>query len=124
MKHKTINGWTKELMKAQIRSNMKAKSIGRNEICAYRSFYDGEPNACAIGCFIPDEHYTPALEGEVPSILDMEFHRDFERLTKKVRLPLNSRALRFMQIVHDESLKDNPAEEVCAWIDANVEDGE
>lgn len=36
MKHKTINGWTKELMKAQIRLNMWVKSID-NDACMYRS---------------------------------------------------------------------------------------
>lgn len=111
-------------MKAQIRLNMKAKSTGQNERCLYRSFYNGEPNACAVGCFIPDDQYTPTLEGKVPGILDPGSNGAFKRLTKKVRFPLKTDALKRMQNVHDRSSEANPAEEVCAWIDRNVEDGE
>lgn len=128
MKHKTINGWTKELMKAQIRLNMRAKSVNggvnNGKRCLYRSTYNGEPNACAVGCFIPDEKYSGDLEGLVPS----EPHKGglltgFQIATSEVAFPLEGGGLRAMQNVHDDSLKTNPAEEVCAWTDENVEDG-
>lgn len=118
MKHKTINGWTKELMKAQIRLNMRAKSVNGNGICQYRSTYNNKPTACAVGCFIPDSKYVPELENSIAGGFR------FQTLTNTVRFPLEYSGLREMQIVHDESFKDNPAEEVCGWIDENVEDVE
>lgn len=124
MKHKTINGWTKELMKAQIRLNMRGKSWD-GEDCLYRSEINGLPTACAVGCFIPDEKYSVDLEGEVPSkpSKNGEIAR-FEIATSEVAFPLEGEGLKDMQIIHDSSHSGNPAEEVCAWIDKNVEDGE
>ena len=54
IKYKTINGWTKDKMKAQVRAKNNGKrSLRRSGGCAYQ-VTDG--NRCAAGCFIPDGH--------------------------------------------------------------------
>jgi hypothetical protein len=121
----TINGWTKESMKAQVRARMTAKSVTNNpRACAYRSEVNGERTACAIGCFIPNDRYTPELEGilPLPESECVSYPKWFE-LTKGIKFPLDSLGLRAMQVIHDRSKQANPADEVCDWIDANVEDG-
>jgi hypothetical protein len=116
--HKTINGWTKETMKKQIRRNMRAKSIeSETGTCLYRSTFEGKPNACAVGCFIPDDKYTPEMENLMP-ILSKK--TSWDELTTTILFPLNGEGLFEMQRIHDRSSLSNPAEEVCAWIDKHV----
>lgn len=124
MKHKTINGWTKELMKAQIRLNMRAKSNRYTEsgqqVCLYRSQYKGKPTACSVGCFIPDELFLKEHNAKAcPDLITA-----IPQLTK--RLPLQLLGLCDLQFAHDGFTGPGAdcAEHVCKWIDENVEDGE
>jgi hypothetical protein len=121
--YRTINGWTKESMKAQIRAKMTTKSMAEtgNGGCLYRSTVNGVPTACAVGCFIPDKDYTPSLEGNLPGFQYVGC--DWKESTKDIKFPLDSKGLLAMQCIHDGSKQANPADEVCDWVDANVEDG-
>ena len=125
-KFKTINGWTKEKMKAQIRAkNTGVPSILRKsndyptdknqlfqEICAYRGIGG---NCCAAGCFIPDEEYSPKLEGKSVIVLSAT-GLDF-------KWPLSREGMAEMQTVHDGYKGETDMRDVlCDWIDHRVED--
>lgn len=57
------SGWTRERFMAQIRArNNGSASVSENgSSCAYRG---ADGNACAIGCFIPDDVYSKSYEGK------------------------------------------------------------
>lgn len=111
MKYKCINGWTKEKMKAQI----KLKNNGMRAvdpwgiICLYRT-PDG--NACAIGCFIPDNNQ--AIRYNCP--IDTIHHQ------VKEYMPIELTGLIELQFLHDRNEKDNLHDVLFYWIDENVED--
>lgn len=125
----TINGWTKEKMKAQIR----AKNNGQPSIrkvanddgtfyttCVYRA-KDG--NACAAGCFIPDDKYSArTMEGwniRHAAELDHDL-RD--------QLPLTLDGMTHMQVLHDgydkSDFSGDMREILCKWIDDTVIDAD
>lgn len=118
MKYQTINGWTVEKMKEQIRKKNNGKrAVGEHpdfdrEICLYET-PDG--NHCAVGCFIPEGHKALSLGAGVDSLLDLnpELHDVF---------PLESEALSQLQSVHDGNGDNYDIREtLCRWIDQNVE---
>lgn len=114
--YKTANGWTKEKMKAQIRlkNNGTQAFASRACGCVYRT---ETGNACAIGCFIPDDSLALNHLGTVKSLLVS--HPDLKRL-----MPLaGGNALSEFQEVHDSPRPTGSLHEALfAWIDANVED--
>lgn len=116
----TINGWTKERMKEQIRlKNNGTKALIKSEEsekCVYRT-EDG--NACAVGCFIPDEDYRPEMDRR--TMLPTCLEKEFPELMKK--LPLEPLALEQMQSIHDRGSKVGDVRiRLCDWIDKNVID--
>ncbi len=100
VKFKIVNGWTKAKMIGQImaRNNNTVSRAGvlgdekDEDKCMYRG---DNGNACALGCFIPDDKYNKVMEGmpvsaimrELPNILPFN----------------NTNALLKMQKVHDNS---------------------
>lgn len=114
MKYKTINGWTKESMKAAIAKGNKGKRAYDEEYgCLYLT-EDG--NKCAIGCFIPDGHKAQR-DSVTASLLTLKFP-DLDRT-----MPIEGEGLSRLQLIHDSapSLSD-PRSALYAWIDKNVED--
>lgn len=120
MKHKTINGWTKEKMKAQIRLKNNGTRAHDGDSCKYMT-PDG--NRCAVGCFIPDDQFSEGLL-ESTDVTDLLIR--YKHL--KEYMPLEDRGLTFMQGEHDSGYDVAEAtglhERLCAWIDQNVEDSE
>ena len=121
MIHKTINGWTKEKMKAQIRAKNDGSKSGSYEIgfgdfaCKYRG---DNSNACAVGCFILDEDYKSEFEGH--SLQGLLEYEEF------AQMPLDYFGLKEMQNEHDSAIKmppdGNMRDLLCNWIDNNVLD--
>jgi hypothetical protein len=113
--YKTINGWTKEKMIETIMlKNNGTRSIDLNgRTCKYRGKND---NACAVGCFIPDQEYTPKMEEGVEILLEI-----YPKLLGF--MPLSPNGLSDMQYVHDIDAKElnNPRELLIDWINKNVE---
>lgn len=81
------------------------RSVSISQMCAYRGT-DG--NKCAIGLLIPDELYTPEMEGHtvralvkafpfLRGVLSIENDEDLEFLTK-------------LQITHDVAYQENADE--------------
>lgn len=114
MKFKIKPGWTKESMKAQIRAkNNGSKSTDGSLFCLYRTL---NSNACAAGCFIPDELYNPQMETTsidrvVISWPQVEQH-----------LPLEIEAMVQMQTVHDNHQNGDVRDVLADWIDNNCEE--
>lgn len=116
--YRTINGWTKERMKDQIR----ARNTGKPSIdpgysfCLYESA--GGLNHCAVGCFIPPHHEALQFKGSAGTML--RHHNDLLSV-----MPLQVDGLLQMQDVHDSmhALRDM-RDVLCDWIDLNVEDSE
>lgn len=114
--YKCINGWTKEKMIVQIklRNNGKVSIDDETGNCRYRT---EDNNACAVGCFLPDEA-CPDLEGFalVPDYLDM--FMPYANL-----FPLDFNGMRTLQDKHDSAFKLSNVHAILEhWINENVED--
>lgn len=118
MKYSTINGWTKEKMKAQIRAKNNGTRCydSEQDSCVYEM---PNGNHCAVGCFIPQGHEGMTIIGGSDNLL-----YNYQSLT--LLMPLKPRALRELQKVHDSCQDGKYARDVrdvlCEWIDANVVD--
>jgi hypothetical protein len=112
-----INGWTKERMRQAIRAGNNGTramqpGIGR---CVYLT-HDG--NKCAVGCFIPDGHPAQRSNDVAYGLI-----HGFPDLAAS--MPLAVDGLSYMQSQHDYCPPDADVRDVlCAWIEANVSDGE
>ncbi len=119
MSFATINGWTVDRMIERVRARndgTRAMTPGSG-VCLYR--VGGHPggNACALGCFIPDELYTDDLEGNGPTEL-VGFLPELAGL-----LPLGADGLELMQEAHDNHFSDEDMRDFLAgWIRDNVTD--
>jgi hypothetical protein len=117
---KTINGWTKEAMKQQIRARnngSKAFDAHLNQ-CVLREGRVADGNACAVGCFIPDDKYNPEFED-----WSLDFLNEPEISSL---MPLNRYGLNMMQKFHDGiigfKMNSDMRDALCEWIDQNVTD--
>lgn len=88
-----INGWTKESVEKHILDNFKGVSRGSFGGCLYRASYGKK---CAVGLFIPDDEYSPRMEGRTAETLLKSWDVDLLRF-----MPLNIEDMRGWQIVHD-----------------------
>lgn len=115
MKFQTINGWTKEKMKAQIRAKNNGKVASNGKLCLYET-PDG--NHCAVGCFIPEGHQAMNATESVEWLLG--YHEDLLK-----HMPLIKDGMYKLQVEHDK-YTSTPTEDVrkvlCKWIDENVID--
>lgn len=93
-----INGWTKRSIKEHITARFKGKSLALLRPptdCAYR----GEAGrACAVGVFIPDDLYTPEMEGTAVEGIFLKWPNIIQAM------PLPLRGLIRLQRFHDGSL--------------------
>jgi len=110
-----INGWTKAKILKHIEDNFKGKSYYTNEDgwednCAYR-MEDGRK--CAVGMFIPDKDYRPAMEGMSASAIV----NDYELYDK---MPFEGEDLNMFQEVHDKSKPQHAKRKLIKWIKENV----
>jgi len=115
MKYPTINGWTRETMKAAIRAgnNGTRARAEKTDRCLYLT---ADGNKCAVGCFIPDGHRAQKAKHAIHTLL-VAYPELF------ASMPLGVRDLNYMQAEHDEYLgPDDMRDILCTWIDANVED--
>ena len=111
--YKTINGWTKEKMIAQIQMRNNGTVSVRGGRCQYRANHKPNGNACAVGCFIPDEDYQKRFEEQPLWFI-------IDQIPGK--MPLEISGLHSMLGVHDRSLNKDPRIKLIDWINANVED--
>lgn len=109
--YQTINGWTKESMKAHIIANFKGKSVDIGGECLYRGPNEAK---CAVGLFIPDSLYHSCMEQLSPK----KILNDFPILADK--MPLETIELTIFQMVHDESSKAECLPNILKWIDEKV----
>jgi hypothetical protein len=84
----------------------KSLSVNDSTACAYRG-HGGL--SCAVGCLIPDEYYTPEIEGlaiEPSWSAPAAAVRRLRRILRLSGIPVrNAQALRLLQelqVVHDE----------------------
>ncbi len=125
MKYQTINGWTKEAMKARLREKVPAHgAIVEQQLSAKCVYRTKEGKACFAGAFIPDEIYRPIMEGTaVQSLIEGPYGLG------KV-MPLETGGIVALQHIHDQNalrLSENKIDVVekgCEWIEKNVEDGQ
>lgn len=114
--YRTINGWTKERMKAQIRARNDGTAAMEDGACLYETT---SGNHCAVGCFIPAGHDAMGALKSADALL-----AEFEELRDAV--PLDGPGLLQMQMEHDRSDNRAPGKDVrdvlCDWIDKNVVD--
>jgi hypothetical protein len=118
--YRTINGWTKERMIAQIQAKVPKNGgySGNNRSnCAYRTQSGG---ACAVGAFIPDVAYSPAMENHGVTYIQHYFPHVIKHM------PVALEGLREMQKIHDGSTINgrDVVGELIEWIEANVSDVE
>lgn len=117
MKYQTINGFTKDSMKAAIKAGNKGEVAAENNPLRRCSYLTQDGNKCAVGCFIPDGHAGQSSTQGVYELLDT--HQDLRAF-----MPLSDKGLASMQIVHDHHPHYGDVREVLySWIDKNVEDG-
>ncbi len=112
---KAINGWTKERMKSQVGLKNNGTRSMKQELCAYRG---ANNNACAIGCFIPDERYNRVMDTENMDAYSL--FRAFPELGQF--MPLGSDGMMSLQRAHDDCNVTDLRGVLCDWIDKNVED--
>lgn len=129
-KFTTINGWTKEKMKEQIHKKNNGKKALKGELCRYRT---NDGNACAAGCFIPDELYISDFEMNGFTALAGTSHkaltpsREILDQFAKIKFPLEVAGMNAMQLQHDKTEDETEKDMrdiLCAWIDENVVDAE
>ena len=120
---RTINGWTKEKMKAQIMErNIGKASMIHGFGCAYQG---ADGNACAVGCFLPKDYNLEDFESGNSGATDVlkliERFPDLRNL-----MPLDVYDLKNLQVVHDSfaDTPDDPRPALLKWIDENVTNGE
>jgi len=81
--------------------------------CSYRGI-DG--NACAAGCFIPNELYSIRMENILIDALIVNFP------VLSSHMPLGIKGMRLLQAVHDRCKLDVDVRKLLIdWINANVE---
>lgn len=91
MKHKPINGWTKE----RILEVIKARPFEeRAMIGSYCTYLASNGNKCAVGLFIPDGHLGQHSKYSVDTLLN-----NFPDLVQV--MPLTLYPLMLLQNVHD-----------------------
>lgn len=125
---KYLNGWTPETVRAHLAKEFKGKGMKEREddhrppICAYR----GENGTkCVAGCFLPDECYSPALEGLGIGALmrGSDDAAQWPQGTSKA-MPFDIGDMQRWQAVHDNELvpKNQTVPEQLAilisWLDA------
>ncbi len=114
---KTINGWTKARMIAQIRlRNDGTKSVNTRGGCVYQS---PTGNACAVGCFIPQGDYREELDNGI-GVREVFLWQEM-----RLAMPLAVEGLTRMQSVHDNAPSEiggDMRERLANWINENVED--
>ena len=116
MKYKTINGWTKASMIEHIKKEFKGKSDTKPYgHCLYR----GPGGAkCAIGMFIPNEHYTESMDNGVGAGTLCDTYPELNTY-----MPLEGpEALAGFQLSHDDSPEEACLDNILAWVDLNVAD--
>lgn len=94
MKHKIINGYTKESMKQKIREGNTGEVSRKDGACFYLK---SDGNKCAVGCFIPEGHIGFNCGGDAYNLLDNNADLVYE-------MPLNAKGLITMQRLHDSYL--------------------
>lgn len=111
--YKTINGWTKQQMKEQIRLKNNGTQSKSDNGCVYRT-EDG--NSCAAGCFISDKDIE-FVKYQTSTVFGLP-----EFIVRKFPLPLM--AMRQFQQAHDGGHYYNMdmRDILCNWIDTNVEE--
>jgi hypothetical protein len=99
-KYQPLNGWTRQRIIEQIYAKNNGTRAARvvsdstdgSSVCYYRT-PDG--NACAVGCFVPDDHLGCRFQGGVTALL-----RKYEDL--RTLMPLDVNALHQLQELHDQ----------------------
>jgi len=136
VRYHTINGWTKERMKAQIREqNDGTRATNANGDCIYAT---GTGNHCAVGCFLAsdiatEEAYESAIVDAGAANIAYQLadirHPDdrHEAWAEQARIerlmPLREDGLQALQQVHDDPSNDDDIRDaLCKWIDKNVID--
>jgi hypothetical protein len=105
-----INQWTKEKIINHIEKNFVGKSYENEETCLYRS---DDGRKCALGLFIPDKRYSSKMEHQCARTVITDYK--LERF-----MPLETDAMRQLQMVHDESNENKTKEQMINWIKRNV----
>jgi len=112
MKYHTINGWTKEKMKAQIRKYNNGTLAREGFSCAYKNEVG---NRCAIGCFIPDAFFEGPINIYDLSVVGLLNRYPF----LYTYMPFEeNKVLTEFQNIHDKAIQTH--EELFKWIDENV----
>lgn len=124
MKFKTINGWNKERMKAEIMARMldhKSYEDSWNDSTCCQCMYRAEDgNRCAVGVFIPDDKYDESMDRDLNVYHLLEGFPELKQV-----MPLETGGLLEMQEVHDATpVGVDPRPRLCEWIDENVVDDE
>lgn len=118
MKYKTQNGWTKASMIAHIKAEFKGRSTINDgyESCRYRG-----PNGkkCAVGMFIPDEFYSPKIEGYLYSGEDSD--KTVCDFIPELLMLMPLENMSDLQQVHDGSHSDTTLQDMLTWVENNVE---
>jgi hypothetical protein len=70
-----------------------AKAVGNYGLCVYRST---NGRKCAVGCLIPDDKYSPSLEGHS---LEVEFQNELKAILAEEGHDLD--LVRQLQVIHD-----------------------
>lgn len=114
MKYNPINGFTKlKIIETIVQNNNGTQSLDpKLSECKYKM--DG--NACAVGCFLPDNRFTRSFIGDVGSLLK-------RRPSYFKLLPLPISALYELQQIHDKCYTpDNVQKKMLEWVIDHVED--
>jgi hypothetical protein len=117
--HNPMPGWTKNSIIAQLilknnGSRSGIQDLDGDFICRYRG-PDG--NACAIGCFLPDDLYSRSMEG-------MNVRQLFKLLggvDAITWMPLSVPAMEELQAVHDYRGEGEALKAMIDWVNENVE---
>lgn len=121
-KFKCINGWTKAKMIEHIKKEFKGKSVYYQDdkwpVCSY---HGTEGKKCAIGMFIPNEHYTNYMEGN--SVLSLL--QDFPYVIDL--MPMDKVACNDFQGIHDKCALDHVSDDdtlkkLIHFVETRVED--
>lgn len=119
----TINGWTKERIKEQIRArnNGTPAKTPEDPLGHFRCLYlTDDGNRCAAGVFIPDGHPAQSSTLSISSVLDD--HPDLY-----AAMPLGMNGMYALQAYgHDRPAFNATTRDMrdvmCEWIDLNVVD--
>lgn len=114
-KHKLINGWTKETVKARIRERVPQEGCASDNTCLYRN---AKGKSCAAGAFIPDALYKTSMERQpIQSVI-----RD-NKLDVSL-FPFNEHSMSRFQDIHDNTVSngENVIDELVKFIDNDTEE--